>query len=70
MRLGIRQKRILEIAANARGGSPIYPQDRADEHVCDGLVRRGLLRLDGPKENYVTPCYQITDDGRSLYNAD
>ncbi len=70
MRLGPRQKHVLEAAANARGGLPIYPQDKADERVCDGLVRRGLLRLDGPKKNYVTPCYQITDDGRALYNAD
>lgn len=64
MRLGEQQRHILTVAANARGGLPIYPQDRAQEQACDRLVEQGLLRIDGPKERYVTPCYQITNEGR------
>jgi len=66
--LGKQQVHVLSVAANATIGIPIYPQDRAQERVCDSLVKRGLLKLDGLKKKYVTPCYHITDGGRRIYN--
>lgn len=65
MRLGTQQRHVLTVASNARAGLPIYPTNKAQERVCDRLVAANLLRLDGPKKKYVTPCYHITDAGRS-----